>query len=516
MFYKIGMNRITNSVKKRDARPPPALVKLTLSGWIILRLCGCATGPDFEMPPAPEVSTYTESPLPAQTVSSEYAKGDAQTFLMAGDLPAEWWKLFQSDSLNQLVSLALKNNPDLQAAKAALRQSRELLYVEEGSLTPAVDMRADITRSKFSGAAFGQPDFPSTLFTLHNASVNVSYDLDLFGAKDRAVEALMAGVERQAFEVEAAFLALTANLVTSAVREAGLREQIKHTETLAAFETERYRLMERELSIGETAESAVLIQKTRLAEIQAMIPPLRKQLAHTRNQLTALVGQTPGEKLAASFDLSSLHLPEELPVSLPSKLVHQRPDIKIAQARLHAASAEVGVAMANQLPQFTITGGYGSLSTRISDLFSPDTNIWNIGAGLTDPIFRGGKLKHKRQAAIAAFDRAAADYRGTVLHAFQNVADSLEALRHDADTLAAQATAHQAATQSMNLTEKRYELGAVGYLTLLDARRSYHQTNLALVDAQAIRIADTAALFQALGGGWWNREQLETSPLKSE
>lgn len=481
---------------------------LVLAGAVIA-LTSCAVGPDYSSPTAPDVSGYVSETLPPQTVAVDTLMGDSQVFVMDKDIPAQWWELFKSEPLNNLIVKALENNPDLQVAEAALLQAQENLFARNGSRYPAVDIQTGVRRERFSGASFGQPNAPTTLFSLYSASVDVSYDLDLFGNTARALEGLAARVESEKYRREAAYLALTTNVVSFAIQEASLREQIGETELIVEAEQQRLDLLREDFALGAVSRSTVIAQDANLAEILATLPPLKKELAYTRNQLSVLAGQFPSDELAEEFTLSSLHLPKELPVSLPSSLVQQRPDIRVSEALLHAANADVGVATANMFPQITLTGSYGGLSTDASDVFSPESVIWNIGAGLTQPIFRGGQLKHEKQAAIAGLEKAAAQYRSTVLKAFQNVANSLQALQYDAETLSAQSASEKAALENLQLTEQQLELGAVDYITLLDAQRQYHRAKIALIQSQAARINDTAVLFQALGGGWWNREQQE-------
>jgi NodT family efflux transporter outer membrane factor (OMF) lipoprotein len=373
-------------------------------------------------------------------------------------------------------------------------------------------------RNKFTGASFGQPDVPGGTFTLYNASVSVSYTLDLFGAVRRSLEDLQAQVDYRRYLLEGAYLALTANMVTTAVQEASLRERIKATREIIRAEEEQLALVEEQVRLGAAGRPDLLAQKAQLAQTRAMLPSLEKELAQSRHQLAVLSGSPPSDASGLpEFHLDDFQLPGELPVSLPSSLVNQRPDIRAAEELIHSACALIGVATANLFPKLTITGSYGTQSTILSDLFSSGTNIWSIGAGLLQPIFRGGELTAKRRAAIAAYDQAEFQYRQTVLQAFQNVADVLRALEKDADTLRAQSDAESAAAESLDLTRSQFELGAASYLSLLNAERQLQQARLTLAQARAARFADTAALFQAVGGVWWNREdRLEKTRLKAE
>ena len=334
----------------------------------------------------------------------------------------------------------------------------------------------------------------------------MSYLLDVFGGSRRELEGLQSLVDYQSFQLHGAYLTLTSNIVTTAVKEASLRAQIQATQDIIAAQTKQLDVVERQFQLGAVARADVLSQRTQLAQTRATLPPLERQLAQTRHQLAVLIGKFPSEAELPSFELAALELPQELPLTLPSELVRQRPDILASEALLHQASAQIGVATANLYPQITLSGSFGSAGTQLHNLFGGPT-IWSLGAGLLQPLFHGGALTAKRRAAIAAYDQAQAQYRETVLQAFQNVADALRALETDARTLQAQADAAKLAGDTLDLTQQRFALGAVSYLSLLDAQRQFQQTRIALVQAQAARYADTAALFQALGGGWWNSDR---------
>ncbi len=486
------------------------MVHLRFSSWLVAAALvgGCAVGPDFRTPEAPSVNAYTSSALPAETETSPVKAGSAQRFTSGQDIPAQWWMLFHSHPLDELIRQALKDSPTIEAAQAALRQSQEELRARTGSaLFPSIDAGGIVTRQKISGAAFGQPDTKFSPFTLYNASVNVTYTLDVFGGARRELEGLRAQVEFQRFQLEASHLALTANIVTAAVREASLRAQLQATRDIAAAQEAQLTMVERQFQVGAAAKTDVLLQRGRVAQTLASIPPLEKALAQNRNQLAVLAGRLPADAAALpEFELDSLVLPQELPVSLPSLLVRQRPDIRAAESVLHAASAQVGVATANLYPHITLTGGYGSTSETTSALFSAGSAVWNIGAGLTQPLFHGGELTAKRRAAVAAYDGASAGYRQTVLQAFQDVADVLRALELDARALKAQSDAEASARDSLETAKNQYRLGAASHLAVLLAESQYEEAQIGLVQAEAARFADTAALFQALGGGWWNEE----------
>lgn len=477
----------------------------------LLALSACAVGPDFAVPPAPPVSGYTPEGRPATTASIDIAGGAAQRFDIGRDIPGEWWKVFHSKELNGLIAEALQANPSLQAAQAALWQAKENLYAQEGKLMPSFDANASAQRQQFSPAQFGGAGAPF-IFNLFQTTVNVSYAPDVFGGQRRQIEATAAQADYQRFQLEASYLTLTANVVTAAVQEASLRGQIDATRDIIKSQTDQLAVVRNQFDAGAAAKTDVLTQQSEVATTQATLPPLQKQLEQQRHILLALIGRFPNDASDDHITLMSLRLPTDLPVSLPSQLVEQRPDVRAAQEQLHQASAQIGVAIANRLPQFTLTGDYGSAAVTTAALFTPGALIWSAAASGTQPLFHGFTLLHQQRAAEAAYDQAGAQYRSTVLAAFQNVADALRALQLDAATLKAQRAALRAASDTLELSRGQYRLGAITYLTLLNAQRSYQQALLAVVQAQAARYADTAALFQALGGGWWNRADIAPNP----
>jgi NodT family efflux transporter outer membrane factor (OMF) lipoprotein len=485
------------------------LIRFFLSLASLVLLVGCVVGPDFERPAASAVEGYTPQPLPPETAKADVAAGDAQHFVQGLDIPGQWWTLFQSEPLNALIEEALKANPNLGAAQAALRVARENVYAQEGVYYPSVQANVTPSRSKTptgslsSASASGNP-----YYSLYTTQLTVSYVPDVFGLNRRVVESLEAQAEAQRFQLEATYLTLTSNVVLAVVQEASLRGQITATEEVIRVESEALEILERQLSLGQVAGADVAAQEAALAQVQASLSPLQKQLAQQRHLVTALVGRFPSNEPAAQFELASLQLPNDLPVSLPSKLVEQRPDIRAAEAQLHSTSAQIGIAIANMLPNIMLTASGGYASVEMSQLFGPGTGFWALAASLTQPLFQGGTLLHRTRAARAAFDEAMAQYRSTVIAAFQNVADALHAVQSDADALAASVAAEHAAATTLDITRRQLELGQVAYLALLNAEQAYQQAivNLAAVHAQ--RYADTAALFQALGGGWWNRSDV--------
>lgn len=464
-------------------------------------LSGCAVGPNYRRPDAPRVDRFTAQALPPTTVTAKTAGGDAQRFLHDRDVPQRWWTTFDNAELTRRVSLALQHSPSVTAAQAALRQARETALAARGGLFPAVDANGGATRQKQSAVESGTANGVGP-FTLYNASVSVNYTLDLFGGVRRGIEAQMAQTDYQQAQLDTTYLTLAGNVVTASLQEASLREQIRATEQIVDWQRKTLNIAEKQQQIGATSLSDTLAVRSQLATTEATLPPLRAQLATTRNQLATYLGVTPAQLEAAPLTLDAVNLPQDIPVSLPSQLVDQRPDIRAASAQLHAASAQVGVATAAMLPQITLSGSGGSQALSGGDLFSAGTRAWSLGLNLTQPLFHGGELLHQKRAAQAGMEKAVADWQQTVLTAFQNVADALQALQYDAQTLAAQATAESAASRRLDLTRQQYQLGATGYLNLLDAERSYQQARITLIQARAARLSDTAALYTALGGGW--------------
>jgi NodT family efflux transporter outer membrane factor (OMF) lipoprotein len=473
-----------------------------------LTLSGCAVGPDFVTPAAPDGAGYTQEPLKS-TAATSTASGAAQKFEPARDLPGQWWTLFHSRPLNTVVERALAANADLQAAQAALRVARENVYAQQGALFPAVDANVSAIRQL---PAIGSPsdvgaDAPA--FNLFTTQLNVSYSPDVFGGTRRSIEALAAQADSQRFALEATYLTLTSNLAGAAVQEASVRGQIAATQSIIKIERDILDLLRKQRGLGAVADADVVAQEAALAQAEQALPPLHKQLVQQRDLIAALAGGFPNRPLPEQFVLSGLRLPRDLPVSLPSQLVEQRPDIRAAEANLHAAGAQIGVAIANRLPNITLTASAGSTAIAVDQLFTPGNNFWNIAGGAAQPIFHGGTLLHRELAAKATFDQAAAQYRSTVITAFQNVADALRAIQVDAVALQKATASERAAARSLEISRHRLELGDINYVSLLNAQQTYQQALLSLVQARAARYADTVALFQALGGGWWNRSDVE-------
>lgn len=491
-------------LSKTDART-------TIAAITLLLVAGCAVGPNFKKPPAPHVSGYTPRSLTSPTVATAVAGGHAQSFVEGADIPGDWWKLFHSEALNNLISQALTNNPDLKSAQAALAQAHETMLAGRGAYWPSAIGSFSATRSKTSREISPTPANNALYFSLYTPQVSVSYVPDVFGLNRRTVESLKAQENAARFALIATHVTLSANVVSAAIQEASLRAQIAATRQLIELNSHMLGILRDQFTNGYASQLDVAAQESQLAQINATLPPLIQQLAQQRDLLAVLAGRFPSESLPEKFSLRNLHLPEELPVSLPSQLVEQRPDVRQAEENLHAASAQVGIAAANRLPNITLTADAGTMALEAGKIFSGGAGFWDLGASLTQPIFEGGTLLHNERAARAAYTQAAEQYRSTVLTAFQNVADTLAALQTDATALKTAMTAAKAAQVTLNLTRQQSEAGYSSYLQLLAAEQAYQQTQLNLVQAQATRFADTAALFQALGGGWWHRPELTTN-----
>lgn len=476
-----------------------------------LLLSACAVGPDYHQPAAPSVASITPAALPAQTATTGHA---AQNFVTGADISGEWWQLFQSPELNSLIDAALANNPTLQVSQQTLIEAQENVRAEQGSFLPSLSGSFQAERERVSSAQAASSGTGGTgtgsipPFSLYNASLSVSYSPDVFGGVRRQVESLQAQADYQRYELEAAYLTLTANIVTAAVTEASLSAQIDATQQILAADNKQLDILNRQFALGGVAKANILSEQASLASTQATLPPLQSQLAQARNQLADYVGVFPAQFHEADFTLAALHLPQTLPVSLPSALVAQRPDIQAAAAQLHQASANVGVATANMLPQINLTANIGHDALTTATLFTPQTLLWSLVAGITQPIFEGGQLDAKRKSSVAALRASGAQYQATVLSAFQNVSDALQVLQFDADTLNAAELAQSSSAKSLAVTQDQYKLGSQPFTAVLTAQTTYQNAVIARVKAEATRLSDSAALFQALGGGWWHRSDV--------
>lgn len=483
------------TLERREVVSRPAY----LFGLIPLILTACAVGPDFKQPPAPQSARYTTAAQPTVTTRADQV---SQRFDPAQPIDEQWWTQFGNPDLDALIAAAQRNSPTLDQARARILQAQEQYNAQFGATQlPSIDGNLSAERKRINPQAMGFPDAPQTgPFTLYNASVGVSYTLDIFGGNRRALENLQAATDYQRYELRAAQLTLAGNIVTSAVREASLREQIGLTQQLIASQQKQLQIGEQRQRLGATAELDTASLRGQLAQLQATLPPLQQQLQQTRHLLAVYSGQEPGLAQLPVFTLDKLHLPANLPLNVPSELARRRPDIQAAEAMLHQASAQVGVATANLFPKITLSGSIGS--TTNDQLFGAGSSVWNLMAGLTQPIFHGGELRAQRRAAIAAYDASAAAYRQTVLQGLQNVADVLQALSADADALQRLNDAAAQQKKRYDIATGQYRVGGISYLDLLNADSAYRQALLNQSNARANRYADTAALFLALGGGW--------------
>lgn len=469
-------------------------------------LVSCAVGPNFKAPPAPKAQNFGSAPM-----QGPISEGDRpQQLTPAADIPAQWWTLFQSPKLNHLIEQALQGSADVGAAQAALRQAHELYKAQWGSEFPTVQGGFSAERSKNAVGTISNPtNLPqqNPYYNLFTAELTLSYYPDIFGGTRRAIEQSKAQLNATRFQLEATYLTLTSNVVVTAIQEASLRGQITATLRLLELQHGLTDKIRAQRQLGTVNDLDVLTQESLEAQTQQTLPPLQKQLGQTRDALTALLGRLPSDEPPESFELSDLQLPLDLPVSVPSKLIEQRPDVRQAQENLHAASAAVGIAVANRLPQFAINADVGSDALSLRKLFTPYTGFWDLGTTLTQTLFDAGTLRHKQRAADAALDQANAQYRGAVILACQNVADTLRALKADSDAVKASMDAEGSAKRTFDLIQRQRALGTINVIVVANAEQAYRQAELGLVQAQANRYADTAGLFQALGGGWWNRTE---------
>ena len=476
-------------------------------------LASCAVGPDFVHPAAPEITRYTIEPLAPRTSSTDTPKGQTQRFETGRDIPQEWWVLFKSPALNALIERSLKNNPTLQSAIATLRASKEAVYAQEGKYFPLVQANFNPTRSLTATSISPVLSTAANPFNLYTGQALVSYTFDVWGLNRRTVESLRALADTQRFQVEAAYLTLAANVALAAITEASLRGQIDATNQLITINTQMLDILRRQLDTGYANRSDVAAQEASLAQVKATLPPLRKALAQQRDLLAALAGAYTSEGPRQTFRLADFQLPTDLPVSLPSQLIEQRPDVRAAEEQLHSASAQIGVATANMLPNFTISANGGYINTALAGLISPQNLFWNLAGNATQTVFDAGTLLHTLRGAQATYDSAAWTYKGTVVDAVQNVTDSLRALQNDADALKAARDFERAAKISFDLARQQMQTGNANVLLLLNAQQTYLQSVIQVVQVQAARLSDTAALFQALGGGWWNRVEPPTEKI---
>ncbi len=483
-------------------------------------VAGCAVGPNFHRPKAPADAGYTVAALPQATSSAGGPAGDAQSFVMGQDVAFRWWEAFGSPAIDSLVERSFRANPTVKAAQAALKQAQEMVYAQQGYFFPNAGLDYNFERQKVAGNLGGNdpgpqgngsvisPIAPATpvIFNMHTAQVTVGFTPDVFGANRRKVESLDAQAQMQRHELEATYISLASNVVAAAIQEASTRAQLEATEEIVAHNTKSLAILRDKFDLGFASRGDLAAQELQLAQARALLPPLRKQFEQNRDLIRELAGNLPDQDVAERFELDSLRLPAQLPLSLPSRIIEQRPDIRAAEENLRSANANVGVAVAAMLPQFTITGVAGGTATQFSQMFHPGGPFWSLMGDVSQPLFEGGTLLHTKRAADQALRQAAAQYQNTVLQAYQNVADALHAILNDADALAAAVDAEHAAKTALESADQKMQTGYGDYLTELAAAMVYSQSVLSEVQARAARLGDTAALYQALGGGWWNQE----------
>jgi NodT family efflux transporter outer membrane factor (OMF) lipoprotein len=494
------MSESMTHINTQSRRMMPALRGTLLWPIVAAMLSACAVGPDFVRPAPPADQGYTNTPQLEKTVAAD---AQEQRFKIGAEIPADWWRLFNSEQLNATVQQAISHNPTLDASEATLRQSQDSLRAGYGVFFPQIDAGINAGRERSAPVIQGV-QAPGSIFNYVSASGNISYVLDVFGGERRTVEGLRAQSDYQRLAGKAAYVTLSANVVNTSVARAAYIAEIRATEELIALEQEQLAATEAQVKSGTSAYANVLSLRSLIATNQAALAPLKQRRDQAEHLLAALQGETPAKASLPDVDLHSLTLPQDLPLSVPSDLVRQRPDVLQAEAQLHVASANIGVATAAMFPSFSLSGTFGVAGSSLGDLSPATGKFWSIGPSISIPLFRGGSLWYGRKAAIDAFDASQANYRQTVLNAFEQVADSLKALEHDAEGLQAEVDARRSADEALHLLQVSYKTGLSAYLDVLSADVQFHQADIAYLQAVAQRHQDTVALFVALGGGWWN------------
>jgi len=502
-----------------------SMIRAVMASTLALSLTACAVGPNYHRPAdTPVAKAFAPSPLKDTTTGvANLTGGDPEHFVLGRDIAFAWWKEFGSPKLDALVDKALANNPTLTAAKAALAAAHEQTAAQRGFFYPTVGAQFIPTRQKVAGNLSGNdpgqqgngnnlsaPPPQSLIYSFYTAQLALSYSPDVFGANRRSVESLKAQEQDMRNQMEAAYISLTTNVVAAALQEASFNAQIHASESFVAANRKALDILLEQQRQGLVMRLDVAQQQSALAAAEATLPPLHKQLEQTHDLIRALAGTLPDDPIDVRFDLDSFHLPRELPLSVPARLLDQRPDVRSAEEQLHSASAQVGVAIAARLPQFTITAAYGGTASEVGQMFSTGGPFWSLIGGITQPLFDGGTLRHRQHAAEQTLIQARAQYKSTVINAFQNVADTLQAIHADSDGLVAADKAEQAAHTARDVTNDQYRAGYVNYQTLLAAEAAWQQALANRVQAQTNRFGDAAALYLALGGGWWNRAEQET------
>jgi NodT family efflux transporter outer membrane factor (OMF) lipoprotein len=530
---RLRVTKLPRPIAPTDDRKS-RLRSICVAPALAIVLCGCAVGPDFHRPAAPADAGFAPKPLPAVSASAAVYGGAAQHLVSGQDIPFDWWTAFQSPPLNKLVAQALLANPTIEAAKVALGQVQQLVYAQQGYFFPTVGAGYNFERQQLAGNLSGSsapgvqgngtdiaalqnpspnpaPHNKPLTFNFHTVQLTVGYAPDVFGSNRRQVESQRAQADMQRFEMEAAYTTLVSNVVAAAVQEVSTRAQIAATEDIININQKSLAILRNQQHFGHAMGIDGAAQEAALAQVEQTLPPLQKQLEVTRDLIRALVGNLPNQDVDETFTLESLHLPENMPVSLPSNIVEQRPDIRAAEEQMRAANANLGVAIAARLPVFNIVGTAGGAATVLSQVFYSGGPFWTLTGKVAQTLFDGNTSWHKQLAANEALIQAAAQYRSTVITAFQNVADALHALLSDADTLKAAVRSEAGAKLTLDLTQRQAQVGYVNYLTLLQAEQAYQTAVINRVQAQASRFGNTAAVFQALGGGWWHRTEQQTA-----
>jgi NodT family efflux transporter outer membrane factor (OMF) lipoprotein len=471
------------------------LVRAALAGAGCALAGGCVVGPNFQPSTAPAADRYTREPLPARASAG-------QRFEPGAPVAERWWTLFGSARLDALEDEALTANPDLASARAALRQAREAWLAQRAARFPTATLTANAQRAKNSVTIAPPLANNAEVYSLFAAGLNISYVFDVFGGVRRQTEAAAAQADNQRFLAEGVYLTLTTNVANAAIQLASLDAQMDDTARIIAAAHAALDIIRAQQKLGEASTADVAAAESALEQAEQLAPPLQKQIDQQRDLLAALTGRPPSAAPADRFELADLQLPPTLPVSLPAALVRQRPDVQAADANVHVASAEVGVAVAARLPSFSLTVAPGGASSDLATLFANGNALWSVAGGVTAPVFDAGALRHKQKAAEAALDQAKDQYRSAVLAALQNVADVLHAVLNDAEALNHATAAEASAAKSLSLARSQQQHGQVGVLTVLAAEGAWRQAEVALSQARAARYADTVALYQALGGGW--------------
>jgi NodT family efflux transporter outer membrane factor (OMF) lipoprotein len=478
-----------------------------LSGLGVLALTGCAVGPDFVSPPPPMADRFLPEPVKS---------AGSQKVVVVEEIPARWWEVFHNRNLNALIEASIEHNASLQAAQAAIRIAYYQAEAQKGGFLPQVQLDSSDTRNLQSPSQFQvTPNASTNPYSYFWKSLTVTYSPDIWGANLRAVQSLEAQTEQQRYQLEAAYLALTSNVASAAVQEAMLRGQIAATLEVIKEARDIVTILRKQYGIGAVAQADVLVQEAALAQMEQLLPPLEKSLALQRDLLTALAGQYSTAQVPETFNMKALTLPSHLPVTLPSAFVRQRPDVRAAEAAMHSASAQIGMAIAARLPTVTLSaqGGYQGYS--MSQLFLPQTGFWTLSAGVTQPIFQGFSLLNKQRAAEAGLTQAEAQYRQTVIGAFQNVADALRALQADAKAVQAAVHAEVVAKKSFEIVKKQFlmaEGSSVNMLQVLNAEQTWLQAAVTRIGAEGQRLGDVVGLFMALGGDWKDENLKRLSP----